>query len=85
MKKRGFLTAVERERLSTCPKDISDWDLGRFFTLTPDDIQLLKQLRGDDNHLGFALQLCMLRYLGFIPKDLCDPPATVIKLAGPPA
>ncbi len=80
MKKRGFLTAVERERLSTYPKDISDWDLGRFFTLSSEDLQLLAQLRGDDNHLGFALQLCTLRYLGFIPDDMLDPPATVVRL-----
>lgn len=78
--KRGFLTAAERERLSTYPKDISDWDLGRYFTLASDDLHLLEKLRGDDNHLGFALQLCTLRYLGFIPDDLLKPPATVTRL-----
>lgn len=78
--KWGFLNVAERERLSTYPKDISDWDLGRFFTLTTDDLALLEQLRGDDNRLGFALQLCTLRFLGFIPNDLLDPPGVMVRL-----
>ena len=77
---RGFLSSVERERLSTYPTDISDWDLGQFFTLTPDDLKMVEQQRGDDNRLGFALQLCTLRYLGFIPNNLLDPPHIIVRL-----
>jgi len=78
--RRSFLTAAEHERPSTYPKDISDWDRGRFFTLAADDLHLHEQLRGDDNRLGFALQLCTLRYLGFVPSDLLNPPAAVARL-----
>ena len=77
---RGFLSAGERERLSTYPADISDWDLGRFFTLSARDLEMVEQQRGDDNRLGFALQLCTLRYLGFIPQDLLEPPPTIVRL-----
>lgn len=76
----GFLTAAERERLSLYPKDISREDLGRFFTLTAQDLEIVAQQRGDYNRLGFALQLCSLRYLGFVPDDLLHPPQTVLKL-----
>lgn len=77
---RGLLTAAERERLSTYPKEISSEDLGRFFTLTSPDLSLVEQQRGDPNRLGFALQLCTLRYLGFIPTNLLDPPQAVVRL-----
>ena len=77
---RGFLTAAERERLSTYPEVISPHDLGRFFTLTKEDLACVSKLRGDHNRLGFALQLCTLRYLGFIPDNLLDPPSAVIGL-----
>lgn len=80
MRSRSFLTTAERERLTTYPKDISEWDLGRFFTLSSKDQQLLAQLRGDDNHLGFALQLCTLRFLGYVPDDLLAPPLVVMRL-----
>ena len=77
---RGFLSAGERERLNTYPTDISDWDLGRFFTLSSRDLETVEQQRGDDNRLGFALQLCTLRYLGFVPQDLLEPPPTIVRL-----
>ena len=57
-----------------------EWDLGRFFTLTTDELIPLKQLRGEENRLGFALQLCSLRYLGFIPEDLFTPPTPIVQL-----
>ncbi|MCI0643447.1 MAG: DUF4158 domain-containing protein, partial [Chloroflexi bacterium] len=76
----GFLTAAERERLNLFPKDISSEDLGRFFTLTTDDLDVVAQQRGDHSRLGFALQLCSLRYLGFIPDDLLTPPQDAVRL-----
>jgi TnpA family transposase len=77
---KGFLTAAERHRLSSYPEEISSEDLGRFFTLTPSDLVLVEQQRGDHNRLGFALQLCTLRYLGFLPDKLIEPPPAVMKL-----
>ena len=39
------------------------------FTLSESNLEFVKQQRGDHNRLGFALQLCALRYLGFCPDD----------------
>jgi TnpA family transposase len=77
---RGFLSVAERDRLSNYPTDVSDWDLGRFFTLTANDLAVVEQQRGSGNRLGFALQLCTLRYLGFIPDDLMTPPTLIVRL-----
>jgi len=75
-----FLSDVERSKLSTFPADIPSSDLGRFFTLTKPDLDVLSQQRGDHNRLGFALQLTSLRYLGFIPDDLLTPPDDIVQL-----
>ncbi|WJW67965.1 Tn3 family transposase [Candidatus Chlorohelix allophototropha] len=43
----------------------------------------MKQHRGDENKLGWALQLTALRYLGFCPNDLQTVPASIVSyLAG---
>ncbi len=59
---------------------IESGDLGRFFTLTSKDLNLVQQQRGDHNRLGFALQLTSLRYLGFIPDNLLNPPVEIVQL-----
>ncbi len=72
---RRFLSKAERNRLSRFPTEVSDNDCIVYFTLTPADLHRIQQRRGDENHLGFALLLCSLRYLGVsfknsIQKDL---------------
>jgi TnpA family transposase len=74
-----WLTEAEMVRLTSYPPEIPEADVVTFFTLTESDRRLLAELRGDDNRLGFALQLCTLRYLGFVPADLAQAPMPVIK------
>lgn len=74
-----WLTETEIVRLTSHPTEIPEADVITFFTLTESDHRLLATLRGDDNRLGFALQLCTLRYLGFVPTDLSQVPSPVIK------
>src|SRR5262249_33499870 len=69
-----FLTAAERERLNRFPDPIPDEDLRVFFTLSDRDTQEVRKQRGAPNQLGFALQLCALRYLGFAPEGLGTAP-----------
>jgi Domain of unknown function (DUF4158)/Tn3 transposase DDE domain len=69
-----FLTAVERERLNRFPDLIPDEDLRVFFPLSDRDMVEVRKQRGAANQLGFALQLCALRYLGFAPDDLGTTP-----------
>lgn len=60
-------TESERRRLDAFPSEIVESDLIRYFTLSGSDLELVRRQRGDHIRLGFALQLCALRYLGFCP------------------
>ncbi|MEE8291330.1 MAG: Tn3 family transposase [Candidatus Tectomicrobia bacterium] len=79
----GFLTAAERDRLGRFPAHIPEDDLSAFFLLSEADHQAVNNQRDDHTRLGFALQLCLLRYLGFVPHDLSTTPhAAVVYVAG---
>ncbi|MCE7938523.1 MAG: DUF4158 domain-containing protein [Chloroflexi bacterium CFX6] len=79
----SFLTHRERERLDRYPADVRPEDLSAYFLLSPGDLVRVYTQRGDHNRLGFALQLCALRYLGFAPDDLTTAPDPVVRfLAG---
>lgn len=69
-----FLSAADRQRLNSFPGDIAVSDIGQYYTLSNQDLEEVAKQRGSHNRLGFSLQLCTLRYLGFIPEDLLKPP-----------
>ena len=74
----SFLTDTERERLGRFPSKVTPQDLGAHFTLSAHDRAQVQRQRGGPNRLGFALQLCTLRYLGFVPDPLGSAPSSVI-------
>ena len=67
---RPFLTQYERLQFDGFPEDITLEILAAYFTLMKTDKELIHKQRRDHNKLGFALQLCILRYLGFFLDDL---------------
>ena len=78
----SFLNDTERERLRGFPAEIPSEDLIGYFTLSERDLLLVRGQRRAHNRLGFALQVCALRYLGFVPAKLHSaPPAAVGHLA----
>ena len=72
-----FLSEAEHKSLNRFPTEISSEDLNRFFLLSDQELSIIKQLRAEHNRLGFALQLCCLRYLGFFPEELWLPEPVV--------
>lgn len=50
-----------------------------FFTLSVSDQDQARRQRGEHNCLGFALQLCALRYRGFVPDVLANAPALAVE------
>ena len=74
-----FLNKVDIERLNRFPEEIEQDDLFHFFLLSEKDRNEINKQKSDSNRLGFALQLCALRYLGFMPNDLQTAPLTVVR------
>lgn len=74
----SFLSEAERHRFNSFPKDLSTDDLIAHFTLTDSDLRQIPHHASENNRLGFALQLVLLRFLGFHLTDLRSLPKTVL-------
>jgi len=78
--RRSLVTPAERASLVAFPT--ADEELIRHYTLSEPDLSAIRQRRGNHNRLGFAVQLCCLRYPGFaLPTDI-DPPAELLFFVG---
>jgi len=77
MPRRYILTASERV-LVAIPTD--ETALIRLYTLSEQDLSVIKQRRGDANRLGFAVLLCCLRYPGYALPAGEDPPHTFLTM-----
>jgi TnpA family transposase len=62
MPRRRVLTGAQLESLLALPA--TEDDLVRQWTLSGDDLATVGRRRRNHNQLGFALQLCVLRYPG---------------------
>jgi hypothetical protein len=63
MAHRGLLTEDERQLVFGVPRQ--EHLIIKYCTLSQDDLDLVLRKRGARNQLGFAVQLCLLRYPGF--------------------
>ena len=79
----SIFSETELARLASFPEEIPGDDLIRAFTLTGADRDLVAIRRGAANRLGLALQLCALRYLGFVPRNLSAAPRSAAFVADP--
>ena len=77
MARRTVLTGRQRSALFSLPQH--EADLLRHYTLSDEDLQHIEARRRPRNKLGFALQLCVLRYPGrllapgeFVPPAVVD-------------
>ena len=77
MARRTVLTSRQRSALFSLPQH--EADLLRHYTLSDEDLQHIGARRRSRNELGFALQLCVLRYPGrlltpgeFVPPAVVD-------------
>ncbi|WP_035564450.1 Tn3 family transposase [Hymenobacter sp. IS2118] len=64
MPRRSTLSAAEREQLLALPETSEEFI--RHYTFSEADLSLIHQHRGAANRLGFAMQLCYLRFPGVV-------------------
>ena len=74
-----FLSHSEIERLESFPEEIDRDDLAEHFRLAGKDLEFVRSQYGSEGQLGIAVQLCALRWLGFVPEDLSAPPAAAVQ------
>jgi len=76
MSRRTLLSAEQRDRLFAVPTDPAE--MARHYVLGTQDLALVRSKRRGMNRLGFAVQLCLLRYpgQGLGPGD--HPPKAII-------
>jgi hypothetical protein len=69
----GWPSAAQRRELGSFSGHAGPEDVARFFELSPEDLRWVLSHRGDAR-LGVAVQLCSLRWLGFVPDLLAEVP-----------
>ena len=62
MARRTLLSADQRTRVFGIPTEASE--MAKHYVLSPEDLALIRAKRRSSNRLGFAVQLCLLRYPG---------------------
>ncbi len=60
---RELLTPEQRQALMQIPED--EWVLGTYYTFSKRDLEIINKRRREENRLGFAVQLAVLRYPGW--------------------
>ena len=76
----GFLSDEQAARYRRYHADPSPEQLARFFYLGPLDLPSVAQRRLPPNQLGYAVQLCTLRFLGAFLPDPAQVPAIVVQM-----
>jgi TnpA family transposase len=78
MPRRSILSATERESLLALP-DAKD-ELIRLYTFNDADLSRIRQHRGAANRLGFAVQLCYMRYPGIALAADAEPDVPLLRI-----
>lgn len=77
------LSDADLEALRGWPPGVAPSDLVEYFPLDVGDLRWVRSHRGAATRLGLGVQLCALRFLGFVPTDLACCPRQYAAIADP--
>jgi hypothetical protein len=75
--------AIVAEISDRLPREIGEDNIRKYFLLTHSDLQQVRRCRGNSNRLGFAVQLCTLRWRGYFFPDTSALPLEVLEFLAP--
>jgi TnpA family transposase len=61
---RELLSPAQRLQFTEIPNSITTRDIARYYTFSNEELKIIKERRRPHNRLGFAVQLCYLRFPG---------------------
>lgn len=76
---RTLLNDIQREAFQLNLFDLSELQLNDYYTLNTLDKKIIFERRTKHIQLGYAVQLCLLRYPGFIPTDILAIPLDIVE------
>ncbi|MCL2312319.1 MAG: Tn3 family transposase [Firmicutes bacterium] len=76
MPRKKALSLSEMDSLMAFPNTVDG--IIQYYTFNEQDINIIMQHRGNHNRLGFAIQLCYLRYPGYVLPTSGKPPELLL-------
>jgi TnpA family transposase len=73
-----LLTEDQRRKFTQISNNISNWEIAKYYTFSEYDLDIINQRRRNHNKIGFAMQLCYLRYPGWALLNINEIPHTVL-------
>lgn len=77
MSVKSLLTPEQRKDILSL-NNLSEFDFTSYYSLSDFDIDVINKHRRDHNRLGFAIQLCILRYPGCTINNMLEIPENLI-------
>ncbi len=79
MPRHQILSPTQRRQLLVLPEESDERLLARYYTLSTSDLEVIRSHRENENRLGFALMLCILRYPGRKWRPREEVPAFIVE------
>lgn len=73
MATRELLSPAQRQRLTELPDPMDERLLARHHTLSEEDLRVIETRRRPETKLGFAVQLCYLRFAPCLGETSAKP------------
>src|SRR5215471_19059346 len=74
----NLLSADQRAAFIQIPANMTDREIARYYTFTAEDLAIIKRRRRDENQLGFAVQLAVVRFPGRTLTEIPSIPAHIL-------